>query len=127
MDLHQKSFAEVYINEVKIGSGGDGTIDTRTGDLVLSSNSGTVEVSQSLEVNQTSTLFGDLYVGPDGNKLFVNQTSNKIGIGTSTPSSDIEIVRSSDLNIELVSTSGTPLISLSQEFRYRKWFWIIIL
>ena len=107
-----KAFSEAYINEVRIGAGGDGTVDTKTGDLVLSSNSGTVEVSQSFEVNQTSTLSGNLHVGADGNKLFVDQTNNRIGIGTSTPSNDIEVVKSSNLNVELVSTTGTALISL---------------
>lgn len=107
-----KAFSEVYVGNIRLGVGGDGTVDTKTGDLVLSSNSGTVEVSQSFEVNQTSTLSGNLHVGPDGNKLFVDQTNNRIGIGTSTPSNDIEVVRSSNLNVELVSTTGTALISL---------------
>ena len=109
-----KSFTEAYINEVRIGSGGDGTVDTKTGDLVLSSNSGTVEVSQSLEVGQSSTLSGNLHVGTDGNKLFVDQTNNRIGIGTSSLSSDIEINRNGNLNVELVSKTGTALVAIGQ-------------
>lgn len=107
-----KAFSEVYVDNIRLGVGGDGTVDTKTGDLVLSSNSGTVEVSQSFEVNQTSTLSGNLHVGADGNKLFVDQTNNRIGIGTSSPLNDIVALKSSNLNVEFVSTSGTALISL---------------
>ena len=73
-----KSFSEAYIDEIRIGVTGGGTIDTRSGDLTLDSFTGTTtindnaSISGTLYVNNTTTLNGELTVNagivPDFNE-----------------------------------------------------------
>jgi len=108
-----KSFTQAYINEVTIGVGGTNVISTREGNLVLDGQSNKVVVNNDLSVSQITNLNDDLYVGPDGTSLFVDTLNSKIGIGTSSPSNDFQIVKSGNLNVEFVS-GATSKIAIGQ-------------
>ena len=107
-----KSFSEAYIDEIRIGVGGTNIIDTREGDLVLDSQTDNVVISNDLTVNQVTNLSNDLYVGT--NDFYVDQSTNRIGIGTSAPSNDIEVVRNGSLTVELVSQTGSSVVAIGQ-------------
>jgi len=109
-----KAFSEAHIDGIRVGVAGSTVIDTRGGSLTLNSEENKVIVSNDLTVNQVTNLSDNLYVGPDGNDLYVNSTANTIGIGTSAPSSDIEVTRNGNLNVELVSETGTATLALAQ-------------
>ena len=109
-----KAFSEAYIDSIRIGVAASTTIDTRDGKLILDSDENLVEVNNDLTVIQVSNLLEDVYVGPDGNDLFVDVTQNRIGIGTSAPSNDIEVTRNGNLTVELVSETGTSTLALAQ-------------
>ena len=54
-------FSEAHIGEVRIANGAnDNTIDTATGNLVLDSNGGTIDINDNLDVSGTSTLQGEV-------------------------------------------------------------------
>ena len=53
-----KRFTEAFIDDIQIGWNGSSEIDTRTGNLTLDSNDGTVIVDDNLDVNQTLNVDG---------------------------------------------------------------------
>jgi len=108
------SFASAHISGVRVAAASSTTIDTRGGKLILDSDESLVEVSNDLKVSQVSNLLDDVYVGSDGSDLFVDVTQNRIGIGTSAPSNDIEVTRNGNLTVELVSETGTSTLALAQ-------------
>ena len=109
-----KAFGAAHISGVRIGAGATTLIDTRGGSLVLDSNENKVVVDSDLTVNDSSNLLNEVYIGSSGNSLYVNTTLNRIGIGTSAPSSDVEVVRNGNLNVELVSETGSATLALAQ-------------
>jgi len=109
-----KAFDGAHLNSIRIGIAATTTIDTRGGKLVLDSVENVVEINNDLTVNEVANLLDHLYVGPNGNDLFVDSTLNRIGIGTSAPSNDIEVTRSGNLNVELVSETGTATVAIGQ-------------
>ena len=106
------SFASAHISGVRVAAASSTTIDTRGGKLILDSDESLVEVSNDLKVNQITNLSGNLYVGT--NDFYVDQSNNRIGIGTSSPSNDIEVTRNGNLTVELVSETGTSTLALAQ-------------
>ena len=96
-----KSFSEAYVNEVTIGSAGATVISTRTGKLILDSNLNEVVVNGFLNVTEDVKLENSLTVGQDSKTFFVDSDTKKIGIGTTGPSSDIEIIKESGQSLEL--------------------------
>ena len=109
-----KAFAGAYVDGIRIGVAASTTIDTRGGKLILDSFENVVEIANDLKVTQISNLLDHVYVGSEGNDLFVDSTLNRIGIGTSAPSNDLEITRSGNLNVELVSETGTATVAIGQ-------------
>jgi len=109
-----KAFDGAHLDGIRIGIAATTTIDTRGGKLVLDSVENVVEINNDLTVNEVANLLDHLYVGPNGNDLFVDSTLNRIGIGTSAPSNDIEVTRSGNLNVELVSETGTATVAIGQ-------------
>lgn len=53
-----KRFTEAFIDDIQIGWNGSSEIDTRTGNLTLDSNDGTVIVDDNLDVNETLNVDG---------------------------------------------------------------------
>ena len=107
-----KAFTEAYINEVTIGVAGTNIISTREGNLVLNGQSNKVVVNNDLTVSQITNLNNDLYVGTLD--FYVDSLNNRIGVGTTSLSNDITVLRDGNLNVELVSTTGTTQLSLGQ-------------
>ena len=108
-----QAFTEAYVNEVRIGVGGTNVVDTRTGNLVLDSQSNQVIANNDFRVNDITNLSGNLYVGSSGNDLFVDQLNNKVGVGTSAPLNDFEVVKDSNLIAAFVST-GTATVAIGE-------------
>ena len=109
-----KVFDGAHVGGLRVGVAASTTLDTRGGKLILNSVENIVEVTNDLKVNQVSNLLDDVYVGSEGNDLFVDSTLNRIGIGTSAPSNDLEVTRSGNLNVELVSETGTATVAIGQ-------------
>jgi hypothetical protein len=113
-----KSFGSAYINEVQIGVGDSARIDTRPGyDLELSADTSTVKViSDRFTVTQVSNLNGNVYAGFDGLSLTVDTLNNRIGIGTSAPTENIQIASFSgnSSTLELYSSDALARIGLGQ-------------
>ena len=109
-----KAFDGAHIGGLRVGVAASTTLDTRGGKLILDSVENVVEVTNDLTVNQVSNLPDDVYVGSEGNDLFVDSTLNRIGIGSSAPSNDLEVTRSGNLNVELVSETGTATVAIGQ-------------
>lgn len=69
--------------------GADTYISNNTGDLIISSSGGTVDIAnEGLTTTDTITC-SDLIV--DTTTLVVNGTSNRVGIGTANPSAQLEV------------------------------------
>ena len=67
-----RRFTEAFIDDIQIGWNGSAEIDTRTGDLTLDSNGGTVIVDDHLDVNETLNV--------DGQSEFTGIVTFKAGI-----------------------------------------------
>jgi hypothetical protein len=95
-------FENAHINNIRIAVASTSTIDTVSGDLVLQSNSNYVQVNDNLVVGGGLTVTNNISAGP----LFVNSSNNRIGVGTLSPETDLDIV-SSDENVSvLIKTSN---------------------
>ena len=57
-----KRFSEAHIDNIRLGFSGTNEIDTRSGNLVLDSTEGTVQVDDHLDVNQTLNVDGNVYL-----------------------------------------------------------------
>ena len=53
-------FSESHIGEIRIADTTRNTIDTATGNLVLDSNAGTIDINDNIDVSGTSTLQGEV-------------------------------------------------------------------
>jgi hypothetical protein len=107
-----KAFTEAYINELTFGVSGTNTISTRSGNLVLDSQNNSVVINNDLTVSQITNLNNDVYIGTLD--FYVDSLNNRIGIGTTSLSNDVTVLRDGNLNVELVSTTGTTQLSLGQ-------------
>ena len=116
-----KSFSEAHIDEVQIGvSGATGIVSTRSGDLSLDSNTGTVSVSKDLSVSRglsvtgistISTLVSTVSIVPntDGGSFlgttgtpFANAHVADVNIG----SGGVGVISTRSGNLSLDSQSG---------------------
>jgi hypothetical protein len=102
-----KAFSEAYIDGVRIGVGGTTTIDTRGGDLILDS------LTDNVKVNNNLLLPEKLYVGSNYNTLYIDGITNKVGIGTSSPTKDFEFKRQSDAEFAIISNTATAKLTVS--------------
>ena len=111
-----KRFTEAFIDDIQIGWNGSSEIDTRTGNLTLDSNDGTVIVDDNLDVNQTLNVDGQsqftgivtfktailpdsadgAYIG-SADKPFEKAWIGEIGIGT--------------VKVENSGTAGNSIVS----------------
>ena len=107
------AYAQVHVDELRLGVTAN-TLDTRTGDLNLNSASGNTVVNDNLTVNGTSSITGDAFIGAGGTGFAILGSDQRIGIGTSAPTSSIQVVKDSDANLELISKTTNSEIVLAR-------------
>ena len=107
------AYAQVHVDELRLGVTAN-TLDTRTGDLNLNSASGNTIVNDNLTVNGTSSITGDAFIGVGGTGFAILGSDQRIGIGTSAPTSSIQVVKDSDANLELISKTTNSEIVLAR-------------
>ena len=108
------AFAQVHVDELRLGNSGN-TLDTRTGDLTLDSATGITNVNDKLVITGDSTVSGNIFVGAGGTGAALLGPSQSIGIGTSAPSSSIQVVKYTDNELRLISENATSSITLSRD------------
>ena len=108
------AFAQVHVDELRLGNSGN-TLDTRTGDLTLDSATGITNVNDKLVITGDSTVSGNIFVGAGGTGAALLGPSQNIGIGTSAPSSSIQVVKYTDNELRLISENATSSITLSRD------------
>ena len=107
------AYAQVHVDELRAGVTAN-TIDTRSGDLNLNSATSLVSVSSNLNVG-TRINAGQLFVGTSGTAFAVDNSNQRIGIGTSAPTKAIEIKKYSDVDVDLISSNGSSRVILARE------------
>jgi len=81
-------FTEAHIDDIRLGYSASNKIDTRSGNLVLDSTGGTVEVDDNLDVNIALNVDGNVYLAgitTIATSLLPN-TNNSIAIGSTIKS-----------------------------------------
>ena len=107
---------DVFADNIRLGAADAQTVDTSTGNLQLSASSGTVNaISDVFKVSNKTDLVGNIHVGSGGNKLFVNGSNGRVGIGTSVPTEEFQIIKDSgSLTVDLVSRTGGVTLGIGQ-------------
>ena len=107
---------DVFADNIRLGVADAQTVDTSTGNLQLSASSGTVNASSDVfKVSNKTDLVGNIHVGSGGNKLFVNGSNGRVGIGTSVPTEEFQIIKDSgSLTVDLVSRTGGVTLGIGQ-------------
>ena len=108
------AYAQVHVDELRLGVTAN-TLDTRTGDLNLNSASGNTNVNDKLVVNGDSSITGSAFIGAGGTGFAILGSDQRIGIGTSAPTSSIQAVNYGNTNISLISENATSSITLSRD------------
>ena len=114
------AFAQVHAEELRLGVVAN-TLDTRTGDLNLNSASGNTNVNDNLAVTGDTSVTGSLsvntnqFVGSGSTGVALLGSSQNIGIGTSAPTSSIQVVKYTDNELRLISENATSSITLSRD------------
>ena len=106
------AFGTAHINNIRIAVASTSTIDTISGDLVLQSASNYVQINDNLVVGSGLTVTNNITAGP----LFVNSSTNRIGVGTLSPESKFDVVSSDDnvsVVIKTLSANNFPALTLS--------------
>jgi len=107
------AYAQVHADELRIGVVAN-TLDTRSGDLNLNSFTDLVNVTTDLNVgNRIDTQ--ELFVGTGGTAFVVDNSNQRIGIGTSAPTKAIEIKKYSDIDVDLISSNGSSRVIFAKE------------
>ena len=107
------AYAQVHVDELRAGVVAN-TIDTRSGDLKLNSATDLVSVTTNLNVG-TRINAGQLFVGTSGTAFAVDNSNQRIGIGTSAPTKAIEIKKYSDADVDIISSNGSSRVILARE------------
>ena len=107
------AYAQVHVDELRAGVVAN-TIDTRSGDLKLDSATDLVSVTTNLNVG-TRINAGQLFVGTSGTAFAVDNSNQRIGIGTSAPTKAIEIKKYSDADVDIISSNGSSRVILARE------------
>jgi hypothetical protein len=114
------AFAQVHAEELRLGVVAN-TLDTRTGDLNLNSASGNTNVNDNLTITGDTNVTGSLsastnqFVGSGSTGVALLGSSQNIGIGTSAPTSSIQVVKYTDNELRLISENATSSITLSRD------------
>ena len=109
------ALASGHIGEVRIANGtNDNTIDTRTGELILNSADSRVIVGSGLSAPSLD-ITNNILVGSGSTSFAVLSGVQNVGIGTSIPSSSIQVVKHSSANLQLISKTASSEIVLASE------------
>ena len=109
------ALASGHIGEVRIANGtNDNTIDTRTGELILNSAEDRVIVGSGLSAPSLD-ITNNILVGSGSTSFAVLSGVQNVGIGTSIPSSSIQVVKHSSANLQLISKTASSGIILASE------------
>ena len=114
------AFAQVHAEELRLGVVAN-TLDTRTGDLNLNSASGNTNINDNLAITGDTSVTGSLsvntnqFVGSGSTGVALLGSSQNIGIGTSAPTSSIQVVKYTDNELRLISENATSSITLSRD------------
>lgn len=107
------AYAQLHADELRIGVVAN-TLNTRSGDLNLDADTDLVNVSTDLNVgNRIDTQ--ELFVGTGGTAFAVDNSNQRIGIGTSAPTKAIEIKKYSDVDVDLISSNGSSRVIFAKE------------
>ena len=106
---HDAQFGGVYADNVRIGVTAANEIDTSSGNLILDSAGGTVQVTDNLSVTGTVTLSNDLAVAHGGTGLS-SFTANGVFISNSGGTA-ISFLTGSEGDIIQFNSSGNPISS----------------
>jgi hypothetical protein len=103
------------IDRVQIGITSDGTIDTSSGNLVLHSATGTIEVANQLNVFGDLDVSGNVYIGGTtvtlrATDVFIENKDIVLGYTTTTTPND---TTANHAGVAIASTEGSPLTSFS--------------
>ena len=104
-------WSEAHVDDITLGVDSPTTINTIQSDLVLDANTNLVIVDAKLSVGSGLTVSGDIDAGP----LYVDDTNNRIGVGTTAPTVELEIVTDgtdSTLRINSSDDNSSPILSL---------------
>jgi hypothetical protein len=88
-------FSEAYIGNIKIGQTTDNTIDTTTGDLIINTVGGNVNIQDNVDIDGTlnvdlaTTLQTTLQVGTAGSVITTTGIGS-VGFGTNNPRRDVD-------------------------------------
>ena len=108
-----EAYAQAHVDEIRIGNSAN-TIDTRSGDLILDSFTNNVNLDSNVQVSNRLSAQEDLYVGAGGTGFSVLGTDQNVGIGTSIPTSAVQVIKYSAADVQLVSTNATSSLTLSR-------------
>jgi hypothetical protein len=98
-----------YIDAIQVGITGTNEIDTASGNLILDSAGGTVQVTDNLDVTGTVTLTNDLAVTHGGTGLS-SFTSKGVFVGN-TGGTAVSFVTGTEAQILQYNASGVPVAS----------------
>ena len=108
-------------NIIRFQTGGFGStvgqIFSTTGNWVLQNGGTFTDAGYRLDVNGTARVSGSLTV--DTNTLFVDATNDRVGIGTTSPATKLEVVGASGIQIRNASTDGFSF----QQANTNSWSW----
>ena len=107
------AFSQAFIDEVRIGSVAN-TIDTRSGELILNSAENRVIIGAGVSLS-TVDITSNVFVGSGSTSFTIISSDQSIGIGTSAPSSAIQVVKYIDADLELISETGNSKIVFASE------------
>ena len=107
-----EAYAQLHVDEVRIGVTPN-TIDTRSGDLILDATTNNVNVSANLSVTDTLEVDQDVFVGTGATGFAILGTNQNIGIGTSAPTTSIQVVKYGNNEVNLVSENASSTIRMS--------------
>ena len=107
------AFSQAFIDEVRIGSVAN-TIDTRSGELNLNSAENRVIIGAGVSLS-TVDITNNVFVGSGSTSFAIISSDQSIGIGTSAPSSAIQVVKYIDADLELISETGNSKIIFASE------------
>ena len=108
------AYAEVHADELRIGVSPN-TLDTRSGDLNLDSASGLTSINDDLTVTGSASVSTNAFIGVGGTGLAVLGSDRRIGIGTSAPSSSIQVVNYANADLRLISENASSVVTLSRD------------
>ena len=88
-----KSFGQAFISDLQFGVSDSNIINTRTGDLILDSQTGTVIINQDFEVNGNAAFNNFDF----SNILVIDSLNERVGIGSTIPSQTLSVVGNSKI------------------------------